>query len=89
MKCKHWISAFAVLAIPGAAIAGEINVLTWEGYADDSFIKSFEETSECKVNATYVGSNDDFAPKLAAGGIFFGTVPKQFAKIAQHHRICR
>jgi len=68
MKCKHWISAFAVLAIPGAAIAGEINVLTWEGYADDSFIKSFEETSECKVNATYVGSNDDFAPKLAAGG---------------------
>ncbi len=68
MKLKHWISAFAIAAIPGAAIAGEINVLTWEGYADDSFIKAFEETTECKVNATYVGSNDDFAPKLAAGG---------------------
>ncbi|HMB76886.1 MAG TPA: ABC transporter substrate-binding protein, partial [Kiloniellaceae bacterium] len=41
---------------------------TWEGYADDSFIKPFEEASGCKVSATYVGSNDDFAPKLAAGG---------------------
>ncbi len=47
---------------------GEVNLLTWEGYADDSFIKQFEEDSGCKVSATYVGSNDDFAPKLAAGG---------------------
>ncbi len=52
----------------GAAQAGEVNVLTWEGYADESFIKPFEEASGCKVSATYVGSNDDFAPKLTAGG---------------------
>ncbi len=51
-----------------AQAAGEVNLLTWEGYADDSFVKSFEESSGCKVSATYVGSNDDFAPKLAAGG---------------------
>lgn len=51
-----------------ASAAGEINLLTWEGYADDSFIKPFEEATGCKVSATYVGSNDDFAPKLAAGG---------------------
>jgi spermidine/putrescine-binding protein len=51
-----------------ALAAGEVNVLTWEGYADASFIKKFEEESGCKVTATYVGSNDDFAPKLAAGG---------------------
>lgn len=48
--------------------AGELNLLTWEGYADESFIKPFEEATGCKVSATYVGSNDDFAPKLAAGG---------------------
>lgn len=48
--------------------AGEVSLLTWEGYADDSFIKQFEEESGCEVSATYVGSNDDFAPKLAAGG---------------------
>lgn len=55
-------------AAAAAAQANELNVLTWEGYADDSFIKPFEEASGCQVNATYVGSNDDFAPKLAAGG---------------------
>lgn len=49
-------------------MAGEVSILTWEGYADDSFIKQFEQESGCTVSATYVGSNDDFAPKLAAGG---------------------
>ena len=53
----------------GSALgAGKVNLLTWEGYADDSFVKKFEEASGCEVSATYVGSNDDFAPKLAAGG---------------------
>ena len=47
---------------------GELNLLTWEGYADPSFVEAFEQESGCKVTATYVGSNDDFVPKLAAGG---------------------
>lgn len=47
---------------------GNLNVLVWEGYADQSFVSKFEETSGCKVSATYVGSNDDFLPKLQAGG---------------------
>lgn len=59
----------AVLLGAAPALAeGSINVLTWEGYADPSFISTFEEQSGCKVNATYVGSNDDFAPKMMAGG---------------------
>ncbi|GLS75039.1 ABC transporter substrate-binding protein [Oharaeibacter diazotrophicus] len=53
---------------PIAAGAAELNLLTWEGYADKSYVAPFEAASGCKVNATYVGSNDDFAPKLAAGG---------------------
>lgn len=68
MNIKQWISAITIASVPGAALAGEVNVLTWEGYADDSFIKGFEESSSCTVNPTYVGSNDDFAPKLVAGG---------------------
>jgi len=51
-----------------AEAAGEVSLLTWEGYADESFVKDFEAESGCKLSATYVGSNDDFAPKLAAGG---------------------
>lgn len=71
---KRDVLATAALAMTFAAVAatpvvaGELNILTWEGYADPSFIKSFEEASGCKVTATYVGSNDDFVPKLAAGG---------------------
>jgi len=53
---------------PLAAAAGEVSILTWEGYAPDDMIARFEEASSCKVAVSYVGSNDDFAPKLAAGG---------------------
>lgn len=67
-------AAVAALAGPAAHAAGELNILTWEGYADDSFIAPFEEATGCKVSATYVGSNDDFAPKLAAGGGVFDLV---------------
>ncbi|MBM3583593.1 MAG: ABC transporter substrate-binding protein [Alphaproteobacteria bacterium] len=56
-------------ALAGAAHAeGQLNLLTWEGYADASFVAPFEAASGCKVTATYVGSNDDFVPKLVAGG---------------------
>jgi len=59
----------AAVAFAAAAKAdGVVNILTWEGYGDPSFIDKFEAESGCKVTATYVGSNDDFAPKLAAGG---------------------
>ncbi len=51
-----------------SAAEGQLSLLVWEGYADPSFVKVFEAESGCKVKATYVGSNDDFAPKLAAGG---------------------
>lgn len=50
------------------AAAGELSFLGWEGYADESYTKEFEAATGCKVTATYVGSNDDFAPKLASGG---------------------
>lgn len=62
------VAGLALAATGGSASAGEVNLLAWEGYADDSFVKDFEKSSGCKVSATYVGSNDDFAPKLAAGG---------------------
>lgn len=66
---RKLVSTITAMAFAtGPAMAGELNILTWEGYADDSFIAPFEAATGCEVNATYVGSNDDFAPKLAAGG---------------------
>lgn len=55
-------------------MAGELKILTWDGYADPSVIAPFESATGCKVSVTYVGSNDDFAPKLAAGGGGFDIV---------------
>lgn len=57
-----------VAAVGPARAKGQINLLVWEGYADASFVSKYEAETGCKLSATYVGSNDDFAPKLAAGG---------------------
>ncbi|MDG2482890.1 MAG: ABC transporter substrate-binding protein [Alphaproteobacteria bacterium] len=63
------VAALAVAGFAGAAHAdGELNMLTWEGYTDPSFVAVFEEQSGCKVTPTYVGSNDEFPAKLAGGG---------------------
>jgi len=51
-----------------AGAADELNLLTWEGYADDGFVKPFEKQTGCQVNATYVGSNDEFVAKIMSGG---------------------
>lgn len=63
------LGAVAMVGHAGLARAdNQLNLLVWEGYADSSFTKGFEAESGCTVQATYVGSNDDFAPKIAAGG---------------------
>ncbi|HLB06093.1 MAG TPA: ABC transporter substrate-binding protein, partial [Alphaproteobacteria bacterium] len=43
-------------------------MLVWEGYSDPSFASIFEERTGCKVSSAFVGSNDEFAAKLSAGG---------------------
>ncbi len=68
------IATICIATMASSLIAGELNILTWEGYADPSVIEPFEAATGCKVSATYVGSNDDFAPKLAAGGGVFDVV---------------
>jgi len=68
------VFTIAVSTFATSLTAGELNILTWEGYADQSVIEPFEAATGCKVSATYVGSNDDFAPKLAAGGGVFDIV---------------
>lgn len=67
---KFFYCSFAVafLASNVSAQAGNLNLLVWEGYADKSYVNDFEKASGCTVTATYIGSNDDFLPKLMAGG---------------------
>jgi len=53
---------------------GALNVLTWEGYTDPSFVSVFEEQTGCTISSTFVGSNDEIIAKVAAGGGAFDMV---------------
>jgi spermidine/putrescine-binding protein len=44
-----------------------LNLLVWEGYADSSFVKAFEDQHHCKVSASYMGSSDELVAKLRGG----------------------
>src|SRR5580700_6555748 len=44
-----------------------LNLLVWEGYADPSFIQSFEQQHHCKISASYMGSSDELMAKLRGG----------------------
>ena len=62
-----------VVAGSGSALAGnDLNVLTWEGYTDPSFVSVFEEQSGCTVTPTYVGSNDEIIAKISVDCFSFG-----------------
>ena len=47
--------------------APTLNLLVWEGYADPSFVRGFEEQCKCKVSASYMGSSDELVAKLRGG----------------------
>ena len=54
---------------PALAKAGELRLLTWEGYAADPWVDAFERAHgvECKI--TYVGSADEmFAKSVGSKG---------------------
>src|SRR5271155_3176938 len=44
-----------------------LNLLVWEGYADPSFVKAFEEEHHCRVSASYMGTSDEQMAKLRGG----------------------
>src|ERR1700722_181092 len=44
-----------------------LNLLVWEGYADPSYVKAFEEANRCNVSASYMGSSDELVAKLRGG----------------------
>ncbi len=72
----------ATLAIPVAEAApvapryptsigpgeGTLNIVAWEGYAQDEWVKPFEERTGCKVNRKYAGSSDEMVTLMRQGG---------------------
>ena len=71
----HWRRAVRLLPLLAALVlvgscakkTPTLNLLVWEGYADPSFIKAFEDENHCKVSASYMGSSDELVAKLRGG----------------------
>ncbi len=63
------LTLLAILSFAGSCTkkTPRLNLLVWEGYADPSFVKAFEEQHHCKVSASYMGSSDELMAKLKGG----------------------
>src|SRR5271156_5183156 len=59
--------ALSLCAASCAKKTPTLNLLVWEGYADPSFIRTFEEQNHCKVSASYMGTSDELVAKLRGG----------------------
>ena len=62
----------AVLAYPAAGVTkstgGTLNMIAWEGYTQPQWVKPFEKSTGCKVNAKYAGSSDEMVALMRSGG---------------------
>ena len=59
--------AFASGAFGCAKKTPTLSLLVWEGYADPSYVHAFEESHNCKISASYMGSSDELVAKLRGG----------------------
>ena len=68
---KRWVFASLLcgcsLFLSCAKKTSTLNLLVWEGYADPSFVKAFEDQYHCKVSASYMGTSDELVAKLRGG----------------------
>jgi spermidine/putrescine-binding protein len=70
MKFRALFLGLLALALASSACKKKedsLSLLVWEGYADLSFIKPFEETHHCKIVASYMGTSDELVAKLRGG----------------------
>src|SRR2546429_8356249 len=47
---------------------GQLNLIAWEGYVDDSWAKPFTTQTGCVINAKYAGSSDEMVSLMKNGG---------------------
>ena len=59
--------AFFTFVFGGCGKQPVLSLLVWEGYADPSFVHSFEQSHKCKISASYMGSSDELVAKLRGG----------------------
>src|SRR5581483_8748170 len=68
MKFRALLAIFLLALTTGCGKkTPTLNLLVWEGYADPSFVKAFEDQNHCKVSASYMDSSDELVAKLRDG----------------------
>src|SRR3989475_7998814 len=72
MKLRRLLAIAAILAgyllfVSCGKKTPSLNLLVWEGYADPSFVRGFEDQYRCKISASYMGSSDELVAKLRGG----------------------
>ena len=60
------------LSFPAAGVTkasgGTLNMIGWEGYLQDQWVKPFEQQSGCTVHKKYGGSSDEMVTLMRSGG---------------------
>jgi putative spermidine/putrescine transport system substrate-binding protein len=60
--------AFAVAALAalwaGPTSARELRIMAWQGYADEDWVKEFQQQTGAKVNVVFVGTDDEIWAKI-------------------------
>ena len=64
-----FLGILGLALVSGACKKKEVSLslLVWEGYADPATVHAFEESHQCKITATYMGSSDELVAKLRGG----------------------
>jgi putative spermidine/putrescine transport system substrate-binding protein len=47
---------------------GQLNLIAWAGYTDDSWVKDFTAKTQCKVNSKIANSSDEMVSLMKGGG---------------------
>lgn len=55
---------FGVSLMTSAALAENLRVLAWDGYADQDWVKEFTDTTGIGVDVVFIGSDDEIWAKI-------------------------
>ncbi len=58
------LAAPAILSSSRAFAAKELRVMAWQGYADDDWVKEFEDQTGAKVSIVFIGTDDEIWAKI-------------------------
>jgi putative spermidine/putrescine transport system substrate-binding protein len=57
-------SVLALSMSAAGAMAEELRILSWQGYADEDWVKEFEEENKVDVNVVFIGTDDEIWAKI-------------------------